>query len=78
MSDTEKEEHPEYKTTGGYLKVKKYKQAWKEAWDNATEEDRLKTFELPNFDPQVFFEVTGIDVREWIIPREDVENYKKK
>ena len=59
MSDEEKEEHPSYTTTCGYLKVKTFKQAALEAWEKADEDDRAKTFNLPNFDIDVFEEIFG-------------------
>jgi len=68
MSDKEKDVYPSYATTGGYLKAyKSLHEAYKVSWDNATPEDRAKTFKLPNFDIDVFMEVFGFD------PREDVK-----
>ena len=64
MTDKEKEEFSTYKTTGGYLKKKKYKEAWREAWDKATEEDKKKCLTLPNWDNEIFKEISGIDVEE--------------
>jgi hypothetical protein len=64
MTEEEKEANPTYKTTGGYLKVYEYKEAFKRSWDNAPAEDREKLFRLPNFDPDVFKEISGIDVFE--------------
>jgi hypothetical protein len=64
MTDTEKEAEPNFETLGGYLKSYEYKDAFKKSWDNAEEEDRAKLFKLPNFDADVFFEISGIDVRE--------------
>ena len=40
MTDGEKKEHPEYKTTGGYLKVFDFKEACKNMWNNLTEEEK--------------------------------------
>jgi len=65
MTDQEKEDHEsEYKTNKGYLKVYDYKKAFKASWDKATPEDRAKTFDLPNFDKQIFEEISGINVDE--------------
>jgi len=64
MTSQEKADHPEYKTTGGYLKTYNYKEAFKKSWDNAPEEDRKKIFDLPNFDAEIFKEISGIDVYE--------------
>ena len=59
MSDKEKEAYPSYTTTSGYLKVKTFQQAALEAWEKADENDRAKTFNLPNFDIDVFEEIFG-------------------
>ena len=60
MSDKEKEAYPSYTTTGGYLKVRtSFKQAALDAWEKADEDDRAKTFNLPNFDIDVFEEIFG-------------------
>jgi hypothetical protein len=64
MTDVEREEHQEWKTTGGYLKVSDYKDAFIESYNNTTEEDRQLIKKLPNFNADVFFEISGIDVRE--------------
>jgi hypothetical protein len=64
MSEGDKKEHPFWGTTGGYLKSYDYKEAWKRSWDKADEEDRAKLFALPNFDADIFFEISGIDVRQ--------------
>ena len=62
MTEQELSEHPEQKTLDGYLKTTPYKQAWQEAWKTATEEDKRRLKALPNFDPQIFEEITGIHV----------------
>lgn len=60
MTEKEKEAHPSYRTTGGYLKCyTSLKHAYIEAWENASQKDREKTKNLPNFDPDVFEEVFG-------------------
>ena len=64
MSDEEKEESPTHKTTGGFLKVYDYKEAFQSSYKNASEEDKELLLMLPNFDADVFFEISGIDVRK--------------
>ena len=63
MNDEEKELHPNYKTTGGYLKEIEVtiedKQNW---WNDLSESDRKEVLSLPNFDKDIFKEITGIDV----------------
>jgi len=58
MTDEEKQAHPEYKATHGYLKVRTYK----EAWALVPKEIIEKIKELKNFDAEVFEEITGIKV----------------
>ena len=62
MTDKEKEDNPTWKTVDGYLKSYDYQEAWRRSWDKASEEDRAKLFELPNFDADIFKEISGIDV----------------
>ena len=63
MIDFEKEENPTWECTGGYLKTiyvtKEDKQEW---WDNLDDEDREEVMSLPNFDKDIFKEITGIEV----------------
>ena len=63
MTDNEKQDHPSHATTGGYLRGYEYKAAWRRAFDAASEDDRKKVLDLPNFDADIFLEITGIDVR---------------
>ncbi|WFD12244.1 DUF7666 domain-containing protein [Tepidibacter hydrothermalis] len=62
MTDEEKEQHPEYKTTDGYLKVRDNKNACIEWWNGLSEIRRNVIKEIPNFDADKFFEITGIRV----------------
>ncbi len=62
MTEEEKEAHPEYKTIGGYFKKKDYKEACREMWDRFNKTERNKIKELPNFDKNIFKEITGIEV----------------
>jgi hypothetical protein len=64
MTFKEKEENEQYEVTGGYLKVYEYKEAWRRSWDKATDEDRRKTLNLPNWDNEIFKEISGIDVEK--------------
>ena len=64
MTDQEKEDYPSHKTTGGYLKVYSYKEAWAKAYKKATDKHIELLKALPNFDADVFKEISGIDVRE--------------
>ena len=61
-SDEEKEEHKrEIETCGGFLKTLGYKEAWRIAWDRASKEEHLELLKLPNWDNEVFKEISGID-----------------
>ena len=60
MDDKEKADFPYCKITGGYLKKKDYKEAWKESFEKASKEDVEKTLVLPNFNYKIFEEISGI------------------
>lgn len=62
MTEEEKENNPSHETTGGFLRVKNYKDAWRDSWNKAEEDDRRKVYELPNWNNKIFKEITGIDV----------------
>lgn len=64
MTTEEKEKNPHYELIGGYLKVLSYEDAWAKSWDAAYDSDKLLLYALPNFDPKVFEEITGIDVTQ--------------
>lgn len=72
MTDKEKEENDQYKVAGGYLKTKGYREAWREAWDKASDEDRRKTLALPNWNNEIFKEITGIDVENELNKSSDI------
>jgi hypothetical protein len=64
MTDKEKQDNPEYGTIGGYVKSYTYHEAWRKAWDNASDEDKELLYKLPNFDSEIFKQISGIDVNE--------------
>ena len=64
MSAEEKAAHPEHETTGDYLKTVDFKTACKMMWNKLDEEERQTVIELPNFDAEVFEDITGINVNE--------------
>jgi len=64
MTKEEKEENPSYEITNGYLKTKGYKEAWREAWNRASQEEKEMCLELPNWNNEIFKEITGIDVEK--------------
>ena len=64
MTDEEKELHPEYKTTGGYLKKLDEYEVAQEWWDKLPDSDRKIIESIPNFDPDIFEECTGIKINK--------------
>jgi hypothetical protein len=63
MSDEEKLQHPDAEIRGGYLKTLTYKEAWETAYARATKEDIELLKRLPNFNADVFEEITGIRIK---------------
>lgn len=64
MTDEEKEQHPEHKTTGGYLKEldrSECNQIW---WNSLSEMDRNIIRNIPNFDEVIFSKITGIEIEK--------------
>lgn len=61
-TEKEKKDHnEEIKTCGGFLKTLDYKEAWRLAWNKASKEEHLEMLKLPNWDNEVFKEISGID-----------------
>ncbi len=50
------------KQLGGYLKTLSYQNAWKEMWNGLSQSDKLFFQELPHFDSEIFFKITGIKI----------------
>lgn len=66
MTEEEKEQHPEYSVTGGFLKnIEKEtgRQMW---WDGLSDRKKDIVMSLPNFDKDIFKEITGIDVNKFV------------
>jgi hypothetical protein len=69
-TEQEKETYKkEIETCGGFLKTLEYKEAWRLAWDKASKEEHEELLKLPNWDNEVFKEITGIDA-EYEIKKE--------
>lgn len=64
MTSFEKKQHPEYETTDGYLKQYDFKTACSNMWDMLTDEDKKEVWNIPNFDPDIFEDITGIHVEK--------------
>ena len=63
MTEEEKEEHPDYETLGGYLKVFGYKESCRNMWDILTSEEKEEILNIPNFNADKFKEITEIEVK---------------
>ena len=61
-TDGEKELHKkEIETCGGFLKTLGYKEAFRLAWDKADKEEHKELLTLPNWNNEIFREISGID-----------------
>ena len=58
----EKEAHKtEIETCGGFLKTLSYKEAFRIAWNKASKEEHKMLLKLPNWNNEIFMEISGID-----------------
>jgi len=64
MTDEEKAAHPEHETTGGYLKVLDESESGQIWWDGLSEDKKDCIRHIPNFDKDIFEQVTGIKTDE--------------
>ena len=62
MTDKEKEQHPEYESTGGYLKELDESECGQIWWNSLSDHEKDIIKVLPNFDAEIFSECTGIIV----------------
>ena len=62
MTDAQKADDPDFHVKGGTLITRSYKDAWRLYWSKASDEDKQRFLALPNFDSEIFKEITGIDV----------------
>ena len=63
MTDDEKDAHPNHVATGGFLRRMNYKEAFRASWDSADPDDRERVRDLPGFDADIFYQISGIDLR---------------
>jgi len=61
MTNEQKKKHPEYTTNKGFLLTYDYKESWRISFEKAEKEDIEKTLKLPNFDYDIFEQITGIN-----------------
>ena len=72
-TEKEKEAHKtEMEICGGFLKTLSYKEAFRIAWDKADKEEHKKLLNLPNWDNEIFKDISGIDA-EFEIAKEENE-----
>jgi len=64
MTNEEKEAHPEAETTGGYLKELDNSECGEIWWRGLSDAEKEIIKGIPNFDPEIFKEITGVDVFE--------------
>ena len=74
MTEEERKENPLYNIAWWYLKKlipntdtkeskKEYMhKAWRASWNKATDEDKRKVYDIPNWNNDIFKEISGIDV----------------
>ena len=62
MTDEEKENYPEHETTGGYLKIFEKSDCAQIWWDGLLETKKDVIKNLPNFDAEIFKNITGIEI----------------
>jgi len=73
-----------YKTTWGVLVNYEYKEAFKNSYNKLSKEEKEKQIEqlksLPNFNKDIFFEISGIDIEdsETEIPEYTIEQLQEK
>ena len=63
MTPLQQTDNPKAETVDGVLIVMSYKDAWKKAWQSMDESKKADFLNLPNFDANIFKEITGIDVK---------------
>ncbi|MCC0739898.1 hypothetical protein [Clostridioides sp. ZZV14-5902] len=63
MTEEEKENNQGYEINNGYLKVfSTFKEMYKDMRDSLTDEEKKIIMDIPNFDVDIFKEITGIEV----------------
>ena len=62
ITDEEKAAHPEAETTGGYLKILDNSECAVIWWRGLSDRQKAVITAIPNFDKEIFKQITGIDV----------------
>ena len=58
----EKAADPEKEKIGGYLKTYSMEEAWANWWNKLSDENKAIIQQIPNFDKEVFKDITGIEI----------------
>jgi len=64
MTDEQKKYDKDFHVKEGTLIKRTYKEAWALYWNEAKKEDKQLFLDLPNFDSEIFEEITGINVEK--------------
>ena len=64
MTISQKVDNPNFYITKGILITRTYKEAWQLVWPKLDQKEKQKFLDLPNFDADIFLEITGIDVKK--------------
>lgn len=73
MTEKEKKQHPEYQTTGFYLKELRSEEIAEERqkyWNQLSQKQKDIVMAIPNFDKEIFQQITGIDVDKGVMKHE--------
>lgn len=62
MNDKQIEENPNAYVCDGYLKTYTYHEAWTNLWAKLSKDQKDSFKTLPNFDPDIFKDITGIEI----------------
>lgn len=62
-TDAEKKANPEKELTEGYLKTRLFEEACQLWWEHLSEKDKKIVRSMPNFDADIFEEITGIKLK---------------
>ena len=63
MTKDERKENPYFVTIGGYLRTQSYKEAFTASMKKATPEEIEQIKALPNFDADIFEEISGFRIK---------------
>ena len=63
FTEDEKKANPKYEASDGYVKTISLKEAWANAWNNWSDQNKNIFLSLENFDAKIFEEITGIKIK---------------